>query len=527
MKRRKEGIHLGPCWDYTFRMAVRRDIPRALSRAQSRGLTEEQRRILGGLRAQQRAVLTAFLAASPNQRDAIAATSRALQRSPAVRRAFARLWLTGGLRAINIIDGLLGLPPDPPPDAVVRRRIIRGSARRVRMVDAATRRAIRRTIARGFEAGLTQEQVARGTGRAGIELRRTGWRPLRDIVTQTYKNRADTIARTERALVYADTSIDRYAMYDVTHAVALDGPMCGLRKHGVEPYANGKRYTLETARRWPISHPRCFPAGTRVVPIGSVRTGYRGRFTKACRVIRTATASVITITPNHLVATTRGWVPANRIRVGDDMLRCTDERRMAMLFGHSNLYQVPTDIADVFASLRHAGRHSRVVAAADHLHGDGASIDGEIDVVDAAWGLLRGRYADGVQRIGQSVFMAADADALAIPSKSRLDHSLARRSDATTSCISGLDVHPIGISTPNLDAALMQVVADGVVAPFDLARNLKARLPGLIEPDKVIDIGWSDATIGGHVYDLETSSSMYLAQGMVARNCVRAWAPDV
>ena len=125
------------------------------------------------------------------------------------------------------------------------------------MIDAATRRAIRRTIVAGFNAGLTQEQVARGTGRAGIALRETGWRPLRDVVVQSYKGRADTIARTERALVYANTSIDRYEMYGVTHAVAIDGPMCGLRKHGVEPYANGKRYTLATARRWPISHPRC------------------------------------------------------------------------------------------------------------------------------------------------------------------------------------------------------------------------------------------------------------------------------
>ena len=202
-------------------------------------------------------MLIAFLSATGNEAAAIAAVTRAIEADPAIRRALAQLWLTGQSRTINIIDGILGIPADAPPDEVVVRRVRGYAARRVRMVNAATRRAIRETIATGFRAGLTQEQVARGTGRAGIALRQTGWRPLREVVVQTYRNRADTIARTERALVYARTSIDRYEMYDVDRAVALDGAECGLRKHGVMPYANGRRFSLATARRWPIAHPRC------------------------------------------------------------------------------------------------------------------------------------------------------------------------------------------------------------------------------------------------------------------------------
>ena len=238
-------------------MTVRRDIPRALDRSQRRGLSREENRILRSLGVQQRAVLEAFLNATGNEAAAIAAVTRAIEADPAIRRALAQLWLTGQSRTINIIDGILGIPADAPPDEVVVRRVRGYAARRVRMVNAATRRAIRETIATGFRAGLTQEQVARGTGRAGIALRQTGWRPLREVVVQTYRGRADTIARTERALVYARTSIDRYEMYDVDHAVALDGAECGLRKHGVLPYANGRRFSLATARRWPIAHPRC------------------------------------------------------------------------------------------------------------------------------------------------------------------------------------------------------------------------------------------------------------------------------
>ena len=237
-------------------MAVRRDIPRALDRSQRRGLTQETNRILRSLRTQQRAVLEAFLTSPPNSRSALAALDRALARDPAVRRAFARLWLEGGLKAVNIVDGALGLPVDPPAEVAVRRNLQRGALRRVRMVNTATRRQLRKSIVQGFDAGLSQEQIARGTGRAARALRETGWKPLRDLEGFS-QYRADTIARTERALVYARTSIDRYEMYDVDRAVALDGAECGLRKHGVLPYANGRRFSLATAKRWPIAHPRC------------------------------------------------------------------------------------------------------------------------------------------------------------------------------------------------------------------------------------------------------------------------------
>jgi len=115
-------------------------------------------------------------------------------------------------------------------------------AARVTRVNAVTKRAISKTIKDGMADGLDQFEIAKN---------------LRKTVRETYKNRAETIARTELALVDQEAAHDRYEAAGVTHVRIFDGSDCGWTRHQDPDKANGSIRTLEESRRRPVSHPNC------------------------------------------------------------------------------------------------------------------------------------------------------------------------------------------------------------------------------------------------------------------------------
>lgn len=118
-------------------------------------------------------------------------------------------------------------------------------ASRVTRITDVTRRAIDRTIRQGIADNLTNEQIANN---------------LRSIVGDTYKGRADTIARTEMALIDQEAAHDRYESAGLTHVRIFDGSDCGWTNHEDPDKANGTIRTITDSRAHPVAHPNCVRA---------------------------------------------------------------------------------------------------------------------------------------------------------------------------------------------------------------------------------------------------------------------------
>lgn len=142
--------------------------------------------------------------------------------------------------------GLESLPPiDPKLIAILQR-----SGSRIVDITQETRAAVQRTLAEGAAKGYSDYQVATGVAN-------DGFRGIRDVVAETYKDRAQAIARTETAISSAFAAGDRYTDAGVTEVDCIDNPECGMDGHDDPEKPNGKRYSIDTIDMYPISHPRC------------------------------------------------------------------------------------------------------------------------------------------------------------------------------------------------------------------------------------------------------------------------------
>lgn len=84
-----------------------------------------------------------------------------------------------------------------------------------------------------------------------------GWAGLEDLT----KSRAMTIARTETAHAYTQSSISAYEDSGIIRKViCLDSPDCGWDGHDDSELANGTERDFSEARTHPTSHPNCVRA---------------------------------------------------------------------------------------------------------------------------------------------------------------------------------------------------------------------------------------------------------------------------
>lgn len=262
-------------------------------------------------------------------------------------------------------------------------------------------------IAEGLTTGLTSGQ------NPNVIARR-----IREHVVPTYRRRAITIARTETMRAVRAATLQRYkTVADLLQGwvwwASTDRTTCATcwAMHGTEhPLSEDMD-----------SHPACFPAGTMVVPSGRLEAAtsrpYRGELVT----IRTASGDLLTGTPNHPVATSRGWVPLDLIKPGDQVFHRPQGQRRGTASRHPDDQHAPTLIEEVAESLRGAGEVSstRVPSAPEHFHGDGSH--GNVDVVAAA-GLLRGRSdPQRPQFLLDENFVVRDPGPIAFPRLRRTD----------------------------------------------------------------------------------------------------------
>lgn len=163
--------------------------------------------------------------------------------------------------------------------------------------------------------------------------------------------------------------------------LSLDGQTVGLGEAftttGRGPYGRIEH---------PPAHPHCLLPGTPILASGVVSAmtaNYRGTIAR----IKLSSGEVFACTENHMLLTPDGFIRASALVEGDDVVY---SRLRDPSISYPGNYRKPAPIDQVVHTLSIASRMppSLVPASPEYLHGDGASCDGNVEVVRAD-GFLR------------------------------------------------------------------------------------------------------------------------------------------
>lgn len=227
-----------------------------------------------------------------------------------------------------------------------------------RSLPLATIDAVERAVADVVTGDLGPKQAARAMVREAGKASGIGLQ------------RAMTITRTEGLRSYREAQRQRWQESDAVPAyrrtaaqnantciacIAMDGAIMPIDEP-LDDHVNG----------------RCLTPGTLVsgpVPEAFVSRHYRGDVV----FIRTARGKELTVTPNHPILTSRGWVAAELINEGDDVV-CDSGLQRAACGICPDEYQVPTPVENIARTLR-MDRFGSMPTAAEDFHGDGRGSD--------------------------------------------------------------------------------------------------------------------------------------------------------
>lgn len=315
----------------------------------------------------------------------------------------------------------------------------------------------------------------------------------------------------------------------------------------------------------------CFPGETpvRCAPLLGLKAFYRGKMVE----IHTALGNRLALTVNHQVLTRRGWVAAQKLKKGDQLVGAAGQVD-AQLHGVVDDEQAPASAADLFESIARQGLRIVPVSAHD-FDGDALGMEGEIhvagadgvlmDVVEAAQrqdvgeGGLASRLILPVEpasaakgpALRSTVFDDATtaqgvADGRFRNTKPLGDSLLADETRAIEGHglalhlgVSGIGCRPGGAELPlytarcgldgpppqpfglghaaQADAASHQGAGQWSAATTDLFGKLLEANPGAVADDEIIEI--REYEWAGHVYDFVTQTGLILAGGLIVSNC--------
>jgi len=149
---------------------------------------------------------------------------------------------------------------------------------------------------------------------------------------------------------------------------------------------------------------QCFLPGTTVR--GDFQVGLKAWYSGGAVEVVTAQGSRLSVTVNHPILTSKGWVKAGQLKEGDDLLCYRDGIDGSIDTPVSgslrsawdiNDKQAPIAVEQIFDALA-AQRLGRAKASAFDLYGDALDFKGHVQVVGSASELMDGVCANGVQR---------------------------------------------------------------------------------------------------------------------------------
>lgn len=320
------------------------------------------------------------------------------------------------------------------------------------------------------------------------------------------------------------------------------------------------------------SHPNCFVPDTKVTHANLLGTSSRW-YSGEVVTIRVKSGNVITVTPNHPILTSSGWVAAGKITKGSYVISTSDSERMHSLVNpnYNHVESTIKDVVDAFdASFGVSTKTVKVSAM--NFHGDG--IGSEIAVINTD-SLLRDKFT--AKHHSQSNFVPTTLDSSKFSGLGDFAPMLETVLSSTDCIVCGSHVDGVHLSSPDghhepvslglvtdSNVILDQYPANHITSDVEIKRNVVLALAGyvigydgilgqvinntfpdasgrkqacadnllrnsvqignllhaftgLINLDEVIDV--EVKPYSGHVYNLQTSTGWYIANNIISHNC--------
>ena len=349
---------------------------------------------------------------------------------------------------------------------------------------------------------------------------------------------------------------------------------------------DGTTYRMTDTFRPPL-HPNCILPGNEVVLPGVLVGGAKSFYSGPCVEVRLADGRGIRVTQNHPILTDWGWVRAQFIRKGEQVVTAqSDGQRIAATINPDDDH-TPTVIEQVFRALEESRgmKSGRVEVTAEDFHGDARFMDRYIDVVNVDSLLLGDVESASVQPSREGAFGRCSACGVALnPNGTALqvvNGSITSEYGAVGSINhagalirSGLipaELHA-GAAVTGLDTGLDQTAADDAAGNTEVGGEALFALTGNVTGDQVVrngqpataygntglfdalpdDLGINPALAGqfldrfaseitlnevvevvefdfeGHVYDLQVEPyQLYTCNGVIVKNCRCAIVPTI
>jgi len=394
------------------------------------------------------------------------------------------------------------------------------------------------------------------------------------------KDRRETIAVTETATAQSEArSVEAHAREDKWKAwrATDDERVCDICRGNEEQGAIDVDEAFASGDSQSPAHPSCVLGDTRVIAPGilcGVQAFYEGDIVD----IGLFDGRVISVTPNHMFLTPDGFAAAKSLIEADEILNCPITQGESSSINPDNNWQPPT-IEQVITALSISPQMSSAVvpASPEYLHGDAAFCNGNVNIVAPNGFLLNDANPVTAQTFSKIIFNWDTSDGFHFSRFSDLHSMLFALRGATDGGVGirregvaflrrhAREAQPVSIRTAaNGDASLQQYPADhrpGYVksfaeGQFGFTRRVSADnildrhelVPpvsgDVVAPENIFNTGFGNSEhirdilqsfsglitttrilftrlrhFCGHVYDLQSDSSLYIVNGCVSSNC--------
>jgi hypothetical protein len=274
--------------------------------------------------------------------------------------------------------------------------------------------------------------------------------------------------------------------------------------------------------------PFCFPGDSRIPFADGVEKAYRRYFSGPLVILQTASGRKLRATPNHPILTVHGWLAIGTLNEGDYVIETAEQHFDAFEKNDDNA--IPF-ISEIFSALQECGGVQSTRDGQLHqFHGDGS--DGDVDIVDAARVLTFGRrpkHAFGIGRDGlesrkqfgfpMPAIVAAGVRAVELFLKRSLaaGAGLMRGLDQLAPAVFAFARHADHVGFRAVPQRYVEMMSQGAARDAQSFGQAQEAFPFKVRATRVVKVErrqWA-----GHVYNLQTESGWYIADGIIAHNC--------
>ncbi|KKK77820.1 hypothetical protein LCGC14_2849750, partial [marine sediment metagenome] len=288
----------------------------------------------------------------------------------------------------------------------------------------------------------------------------------------------------------------------------------------------------------------CFP-GDVLVTAQNIQRAYRRSYSGPVVELRTKRGN-LTGTPNHPILTRRGWFSLGKLHIGDYLVRSSGADGVSD--GDPNIHYPPTTFHELFGALSQSGVRQRVAGTNMDFHGDG--MDSNVEIISLNGLLPNRQQSSRLEEVGKYIFELANDCMAGLISNGSSAYSPPYFANAALSSPSGsmnygqesvtfLPAHPspaqlgsLGL-IPSFDTAPIQGTCQSGGAATEPSHEVLDGLSSSVTFDEVLELRVRESS--GHVFNLQTSSGQYSANGYVVSNCKpptlnwtdQHWRPEV